>query len=282
MITSATLGRIGPAIGNPGGQGGVFTLPDRPGMLLKKYHDWVTVNPDGLVALVEWMAGLPARSQRVLRRLTSWPTEVVDCGNGHWGILIRRADVRFFHRVEGEMIPRDLSWAFCADAANFAGLEPAAPHVAVTLVYQWACVLDVMHANGLAYGDLSAGNILWSGSRRPEILVLDCDSAHLLGSPRALADAQTPLWDCPWKGVDDIDRDRYKLALAFLRLYFRYQGPITKDVDQLDVPAQPAITRTVAELLAAGLHSRGPRPTAKEWLDPLSRLERGVRMRRAA
>lgn len=272
----------GGALLGSGGQGDVYELDSHPGQLLKRYRQGVAVDVAGLTALVAWRSSLAPRDRAIIDQHTAWPTDVVDCEDGTHGILMQRASDDYFHVVEGDTLPRDISWAFMVDAARFSGLQPASPTAAVAIMFQLVTVFDILHRNGVAYGDLSSTNVLWSGGSRPSILLIDCDSAGVVGQPRALAEAQTPLWSCPWPGVEGQERDEFKLAVAFLRLYFRYEGPLTSTTRNIQVPAHPPVTRDAADLLGAGLMQVSLRPSAADWVPALRQLERGLRARKVA
>jgi hypothetical protein len=279
MITLSKLGRIGPVL-NVGGQGTVYELLDRPGELLKRYHSWVTVDVTGLVSLADWQSTLAAGEQARLAATTAWPIDVVDCEDGTFGIVMQRAPDAFWQVVHQDKVPRDLSWAFMADAVRFAGLRPASPVAAVIMLYQLMTVFELFHRNGVSYGDMSSTNVLWSGGNRPVVFVLDCDSAAVEGYPRALKGARTTLWGCPWPGVVARELDEYQLAVAFLRLYFRYEGPLDATTRRIQLPAQPPVPRAAADLLAAGLREVGIRPAASDWLTVLRPMERGLKARK--
>lgn len=278
MIKLSSL-QVGALIGR-GGQGDVYQIVSRPGQLLKRYRQDVAVDVRGLTALVSWRSSLTPRDRAIIDQHTAWPADIVDCEDGTHGILMQRASDNYFHFVEGDTFPRDISWAFMVDAARFAGLQPAPPTAAVAIMFQLVTVFDVFHRNGVAYGDLSSTNVLWSGGSRPNIFVIDCDAACVIGQPRALAEAQTPLWSCPWPGVEGQERDEFKLAVAFLRLYFRYEGPLTSTTRNIQVPAHPPVTQDAADLLGAGLMQVSLRPSAADWVPALRRLERGLRARK--
>ena len=280
MINAADLA-LGPMISD-GGQGMVFELTDDDTRVLKQYKAGVTVDPDGLVALADWRAGLAGKDLAVIDQHTAWPEQVVAFDDGTHGFLMRKAPASFWHVVEGARVPRDLTYAVSQDAARFVGLRPASPGEAVAVVFQLATVFDVFHRNGVAYGDLSSRNLLWTGGSRPSTLLIDCDAAGVEGAPRALQEAQTPLWDCAWDGVEGRERDEYKLALLFLRLYWHFEGIIGDSTPQVQVPASRPAQREVGELLGAGLWRVSLRPSAADWLPSLRELERGLRRTRAA
>jgi DNA-binding helix-hairpin-helix protein with protein kinase domain len=280
MIQLSAL-QVGRLLGG-GGQGDVYELDSNPGRALKRYKQNVAVDVMGLAALVNWRTNLSPSDKVIIDRHTAWPLDVVDCGNSTCGIVMNRAPDDFWHVVEGDSLPRDLSWAFMVDAARFVGLQPASPIAAVQMMFQLATIFDVFHRNGVVYGDLSARNVLWSGGGRPAVLLIDCDAAEVAGQPRALKEAQTPLWNCPWPGVEGQERDEFKLAVAFLRLFFRYEGPLSDTTRNIQVPAYPPVTRAAADLLSAGLKQVSIRPNAADWLPALRQLERGLKARKAA
>jgi hypothetical protein len=280
MIKLSSL-RVAKLLGS-GGQGDVYELSSDPGRLLKRYRTGVTVDEAGLIALVDWRKHRLPKDVAIIDKHTAWPLEVVDCEDGTFGIVMNRAPDDFWHSVEGDTLPRDISWAFMVDAARFVGLQPASPVAAVMMMVQLATVFDIFHRNGVAYGDLSAANVLWTGGGYPSVLLIDCDAAGLIGQPRALQEAQTPLWNCPWPGVEGQERDEFKLAVAFLRLFFRYEGPLSDSRRNIQIPAYPPVTRDAADLLGAGLKQVTIRPSASDWLPALRLLHRGLKARKVA
>jgi hypothetical protein len=281
-LRKLTATDIGPMLGQSGGQGSVYELAGEPARLIKLYHPHIKVEMAGLDALVAWRHGLNRTDRAVIDRSTAWPQDTVEVDDGRVGIEMPRAPGKFFHIVQGKRADRNLSWAYLADATRWAGQEPAAPAVAVRVVKQLASVFDVFTRNGIAYGDLSHSNVLWSGGHRPDIYLIDCDAAWVVGGQRGLEEAQTALWTCPWPGVQGQERDAYKLALAFLRVVMRFEADLDGNVRTLDAPAHPPVTVEVVELLEAGLRERGPRPEPGRWIPALDTLERGLRARRIA
>ena len=122
---------------------------DRPGELLERYHSWVTVEVAGLVSLADWQAtgGRRACETGLLDR-------VADRCGGLRGRHIRHRDERapdaFWQVVDQEKLPRDLSWAFMADAVRFAGLQLVSPVATVIMLYQLMTVFELFTATASA------------------------------------------------------------------------------------------------------------------------------------
>lgn len=281
MIDVAQVGTVGALVAQPGGQGSVHYLPDKPGHLLKLYGSATTVDVTALEELCRFPDRLTGADKALLSRATAWPMQVVDVGGGKVGVVLPVAPDRFFHTVEGDRKPRGLDWAFRADSCRFAGLSPASPVAAVVMMRQICQVFDLFSRHHVAYGDVSGNNLLWSGGRRPEVFFIDCDSASFVGQPRALPAAWTLLWDCPWSAAGDLEQDAYKFSLLFLRLYWHYEGTVSATSRDLILPADPPVTSEIVELLESGLKEQTSRPSPGNWAAALGRLEQALRRRAA-
>ncbi|MBO0731211.1 MAG: hypothetical protein J2P57_18285, partial [Acidimicrobiaceae bacterium] len=116
--------RVGPLLAE-GGQGRVYALADRPGVVLKAYR--APLDRADLDGLVAWAEGLPPDLDRPLAA-AAWPTEVVvDAAAGAngagadgraVGLLMPRAPRRFTLRhKDGSAHLATLSY-LCADPAQ--------------------------------------------------------------------------------------------------------------------------------------------------------------------
>ena len=115
-----------------GGQGDVYELSSDPGQTAQAVP--ARASPSTRRASSPSSTGastLPPKDMAIIDKHTAWPLEVVDCEDGTYGILMNRAPQEYWHTVEGDTLPRDLSWAFMVDAARFVGLQPATPLAAV-------------------------------------------------------------------------------------------------------------------------------------------------------
>jgi hypothetical protein len=285
IVRVERLGPIGARVGSPGGQGTVYELVDHPGWLYKRYHDDLDVDPDGLVALVRWRDGLTGRDQQIVDLRTAWPRCVVAHDDG-FGVVFQRAHQRFTHRLEEQILHTDLQFA-CLDEGAWGGAGPVGPRAAVTIVYRYAQVLDVLHRGGVAYGDLSFTNMFWSaGTPRPHILVIDCDAAWVTSGPRGLPPGETYLWVDPWTGFGSDEAratDLLKLALLFVRTYYTtikdFLGESTRSIG---LKAEPPVSGRVARLLECALAQDATKrrdAAADRWFAPLVAMDRRLEAR---
>ena len=290
-----------------GGEGRVWELADRPGVLFKEYRR--PIDPAGLAGLVEWAAAgamRPGTEERV-RRSTAWPDAVVLDGTEASGLLMPRAPRRFSlrHR-DGVARLATLSY-LTADpvrraAAYGIDLPAQADPTRLGIAYALARVLEAMELAdpSVGHGDLSARNVLWSTQRGPEVFVLDCDNGERFGPDGAPLGssgrrrAMTPNWDDPAVTPGDnpgIGADRYSLALIFLRIVGAGHFPVQKrqkageGIDiEFDLP--PAVLRSpvmapdapIWSLVGRALSVAAPdsRPPASTWAAALHDLLAGL------
>jgi serine/threonine protein kinase len=137
------------------------------------------------------------------------------------------------------------------------------------LVTAIAASLEIFHRHGIAVGDLSPKNTLFSLKPQPAVFFIDCDAMRFQG--RSVApQLETPGWEVravnPTEELGTPEADSYKLALLALRLFAGDQG--TRDVGRLP----QSMPGDVRQLIRAGL-SRSPRdrPIPSDWTRPLAR-----------
>ena len=126
--------------------------------------------------------------------------------------------------------------------------------------------LAILHGHGIAVGDLSPKNILFSLTPNPRCFFVDADAMRLSGRG-ALPQAETPDWEISTVSSEELATkatDRYKLGLLVLRLLAGDQS--TRDPRSLPRSAPAAIRDLVVRAL-----DRGPtyRPAAADWVAPL-------------
>ncbi len=273
----AELGRVGPELGKAGGQGRVLELLDQPNHLLKTYHPETAVDPEGLISLIEFRRDLDASERDVLDQVAAWPLAAVQFQNGNWGVVFQRAPGQFWQQTTEGSLLREVQFAFC-EAATWRGLRLPPRRAAVRIARGYAGLLNLLHRHGVIYSDLNQSNLLWVAGRRTRVFLIDCDSAWCRDAPRGLGRADHPMWADrrpPVVGdfASELESDRFKLALLFVRLYYRTTWIPSADTPALTLSEDPPVTRWVADLIGRGLHHRTQRPTAKEWIDALGDLD---------
>jgi len=240
--------RAGPLVAE-GGEGRVYELVDRPGVLYKAYRRPMPRGPlDALIAWQRRSAETHPELARRVRAAAAWPDAVVTEPGAPEGtvsgILLPRAPRRFSlrHR-EGTSRLATLSY-LTADPGQRAAaygltLPPPVTVERLGIVYALARLLEAFEGSdpAIGHGDLSTKNVLWSLERGPEVFVLDCDSCeryHLDGSvvdDHGRDRATTPNWDdpaIPARGNPTLASDRYSLALIFLRVVGAAHFPIQR------------------------------------------------------
>ncbi len=301
--------RAGPLVAE-GGEGRVYELVDRPGVLYKAYRRPARRAPlEGLIAWERCSAETrPELARRVLAA-AAWPQAVVTEPGAPEGtvsgILLPRAPRRFYlrHR-EGTNRLATLSY-LTADpgqraAAYGLALPPPVSVERIGVVYALARVLEAFQAAepAIGHGDLSTKNVLWSLERGPEVFLLDCDSCERYHPDGSVVEdtgrsrAMTPNWDDPAVapgGNPSPTSDRYSLALIFLRVVGAAHFPIQRRQRNDDcsgigidfgVPQGARRARSlrdgamVWDLCSRSLSAREPegRPGAAVWVAALEEI----------
>ncbi|MCT2589411.1 hypothetical protein LHJ74_05610 [Streptomyces sp. N2-109] len=272
LATLATGEKIG-----DGGQGEVLAVRGHDTLLYKSYRAPERVNGHSLAALVRVRRALPPERRARLDAQTAWPLcRVVDGGRGDRtaGFLMHRA-------------PSSMTWRAPSGAAKLTELQflLRAPRPAWQDVVQPAAgqrrelalalveLVERLHNLQLVLGDVSQANVLWTVRPQAAVYLLDCDGFRTTGSDPVLAQAETPDWHDPLAtpGTATVDSDRYKAALAVVRILTRdaYASPGKPPAlvpGELDDRQEGAVRRRLAE--ADGAY--GSRPTLAEWRTALS------------
>ncbi|WP_327635298.1 hypothetical protein OHB24_35620 [Kribbella sp. NBC_00482] len=261
-----------------GGQGNVFALMNDAQQVFKEYHtpDHPAFRPDTLRQLVTERSKIRCEGTGI-EAWTAWPLSVVTDGPRTVGFLMRRAPSDFILEVGGERKLADLGFLGSQPKLIWGKVQlPTVPD-RIVIVRDLARVMDALHQQNIVIGDLSFANVLWAGPPQPRIMMLDCDGLRYEGREPVLPQAETPDWDDPQakphtRTKPTIDRDRYKLALAVLRVLTTSLDARPTPTTSLD-PAlfeQPDQALRVQDLLRRAGGSVGSRPTAKEWMQVLS------------
>ena len=259
---------LGEELGD-GGQGKVYALADRPGDVLKRYHDPAIAAgaPHRLAALTEAAGQLHANG-RPSGQWAALPHTIVVEGDQCIGFLMQRIPATFMLVVGGRPRPADLSYLAAVPKPVWGDVALPDDAGRVAVLAQYCAVVHALHTAGLVLGDMSFGNVLWSTAPQPSVLLLDCDSI-------SEADGGGPIqfdtldWDDPLATPGsraDADRDRYKLALAILRVLARELSIRPEHTNTADLRLPESVGRAaVGDLARRAAGPRGTRPTAAEW-----------------
>lgn len=254
-----------------GGQGQVVEVPGA-GLVAKWYLRPDDLDPAALTRLVAWRRSLPAAQRDAVDLVACWPRAVLLRDGRAAGVLLPRAPSAFADTVRlpsGGSVPvlRELQY-LVADEASLARRGRAAVDHGGRLRVLAALAESValLHQRGVVVGDLSVKNVLWSlTADRAGTYLLDCDALRLTGTNPPLPQVNSPGWDDPaFPGTQNQQSDRYKLALAVLRV-------VANDFHTRDPERAAAVLgHELLPLVRAGLAARpGARPPASTWAGQL-------------
>lgn len=253
----------------------MFALEDQPANVFKQYHNPADpeFNEQALQWLVAERAGI-AFEGRAVDEWAAWPSAVVKDGAQAVGFLMRRVPVDFTITINGQAKLADLSFVASQPRPLWAQVPLPSDEECVQLVHHLAGAMRALHQRGVVMGDISFLNVVWARTPSPRIMLLDCDGMRRGTDPPVLPQAETLDWEdplAPSGSPPTIERDRYKLALAVLRV-------LTRDLEATPTPTTrvelrglsgPSTDRVLALLQAAA----GPlalRPSASDWIAALS------------
>lgn len=228
-----------------------------------------------LTDLVDFRSGLSAGNRAILDDAAAWPLCLVTDRGTVCGFLMQLIPSVFFGQQllpskRTVTLPVKCQWLVVDPGkADSAGIDvPRADDLPARLVLcaKLCHLLGVLHRAGIVYGDLSLNNVMFSAATPPRIMVVDCDAAQSPRSPR-ITQAHTPDWVPPESvaggAAQDIETDRYKLALFILRVlspgaHASQTVDPSRVVDVFDLQGNT--------MMRAGLSSdRCGRPSAKDW-----------------
>lgn len=293
-VRKADLGKLVPLA--QGGFGQVFRvdgflLPGDPAALA--YKEFTTAHAEqarSATTAVAFRAGLSDEDRADLDRCCAWPKALVEDPPGHvCGLLMPLIPAEFFCRQtdpdsgQPTSRPRSLAWLAASTAQRDAAKVdiPAIDRVErLILLAHLVYAIGRLHRHGWVFGDVSAGNAVFSLSPL-RLMLIDCDGAAELSNLKR-KQYSTPLWDppeCPIEPVpgqagtqDLLDRetDVYKIGLAILRCLTPGKGAAsarkpTRMAGELDATGQALLARALGE-------DRKDRPVAKDLYSYLRQL----------
>lgn len=265
--------RIGAKIAD-GGQGSVYELLDQPRTVFKQYHDPESrdFRPSALRALVLEASSLSVAGKPV-HTWAAWPTSLVLDDGAVVGFVMPRVPEEFTLAIGGTHRLADLSYLASEPRPLWGNVSLPDLAERLAIVRHLAMVMQALHQRRLILGDLSFTNVLWCRVPAPQVLLLDCDGIAPAGNLPVLPRAETIDWndpEDPHAAGPALDRDRYKLACAIVRILTRSLDARPESsglqVSTGDLSRDARLSRVVKE--AAGpLDSR---PAAAAWVAALS------------
>jgi hypothetical protein len=217
--------------------------------------------------MVDLIRTLPGPTAEWLCTIAAWPAALVERQGRISGFLMRTVPYEYYfdyRGFDGTFTRKLATTEFLLN--NDAYTSSIGLYVdergRLRLLADLAAKLSRLHALGIAVGDMSPKNLLFTAESGPRCFLIDCDTMRINGRG-VLPQAETPDWQIPAgeeKGT--ASSDGYKLALLAVRLFARDQT--SRDPGVLPAAAEPRL----AELARAAL--RGPaanRPAPGEWAE---------------
>jgi hypothetical protein len=264
---------LGDRLGS-GGQGTVHRvlnrkINDRWPVAYKEYNADArdAADIDALRAMVDLVPALSGSTAEWLCTMAAWPAALVEREGRVSGFLMRTVPDEYYFDYRGfdGGVTRKLATvefllnddAYTRSIGLFVDERER-----LRLLADLAVRLSRLHALGIAVGDMSPKNLLFTAGSGPGCFLIDCDTMRVNGRG-VLPQAETPDWQIPAgeeKGTPP--SDAYKLALLAVRLFARDQA--SRDPGVLPVAAEPKL----AELARAALHGQAAdRPSPGEWAE---------------
>ncbi|MFD8822609.1 hypothetical protein ACFV1C_09650 [Streptomyces sp. NPDC059605] len=245
----------------------------------KEYSPTVLAELDVAVlsAQVDLPGALGATEGRWLCDSTAWPAAVVRRNGQVCGLLMRMVPDRFQFTLKGltSTSPAsrrlaNLEYLLNTDAYITGIGLGISDSDRVLLLADLAVTLSRLHRIGIAVGDLSPKNLLFTIDPAPQCFLIDCDAMRLHGAT-ALPQAETPDWQVPG-GEEKATpaSDVYKLGLLAIRLFAR-------DQTTTDPSALAAISPELGDLARTSLDpDPARRPTSNAWVEQLTATSHAV------
>jgi hypothetical protein len=225
-----------------------------------------------LESMPAYLESLPFAEGMELLSQAAWPCRLVDDGGRVAGFVMPAIPDAFFVQMRK-------SSGVSREAAEFQHLLNDDSFLArrqidlsdrrrYELLAETTRALSVFHRHGIAVGDLSPKNLLFTYEPDPGVYFLDCDAMRFQGQS-VMPQVETPGWEVravnPGEDLGTEASDSYKLGLLALRL-------LTGSQDRRDPARLPRkVPVAIRDLIAAAL-SADParRPEPANWITPLN------------
>jgi DNA-binding helix-hairpin-helix protein with protein kinase domain len=253
-----------------GAQGDVYRVAGAQGLVFKRFHQ-AAIRDISLRSLVKWRSSLSTADRTALDAWTAWPqAEVTQDGIKDCGFTMARVPSEFEVRLVKKTRLRELHFLLYPIKPAWAAVGNVSAQSRLEIAQDLARLVAFLHAHELVVGDLSATNVLWRVDKPSKVYLIDTDGCRFRGSKPATEQLDTPDWNDPQApGGATLDSDRYKLALAVLRIVLADHRVRPDDHPMLPPVVGGALRSTFQRLLAA-TGTKGSRPTAEDWMGALT------------
>jgi len=288
-VEKASLGTLSQL--GVGGQGIVYLAPaarmaNGAQAVYKEYLPAVRPNIrfDVLEEMTAFHGALSDADGARLTSAAAWPVQLVTEAGQPCGFLMPAISEEF--RVE-QVLPSGKHADVEAELQHLLNPEEVLVKrgTTVTLADRYQVLRETaelllwLHGEGIAVGDLSAKNILYSVTPYPRTFLIDCDSMAFHGASVG-TQVETPGWDVRAVSQEPLatpSTDAYKFGLVALRLLIGDQ--FTRDPMRL-----PAfVPGDIRDLIARSISPRPDlRPGLHEWVRPLATAARETSMQQPA
>lgn len=226
-VALASLDPLGDELGS-GGQGTVYALPQSrsPSLVYKAYSEDVLADLDAdvLADMIELPSGLPGQDRCKLLATAAWPRDIVTDGDRVCGFTMALVPRQFHTKLKllkGHQVCLAQTQLLLNPPDYLDRVELRIDdQFRLELLADIAGTLRLFHRLGLAVGDLSPKNLLYSGTGKPCCHFIDCDAMQLNGRT-VLPQMETIDWKVPAGNgaLGSKDSDAYKFALLCVRLF---------------------------------------------------------------
>ncbi len=237
-------------------------------MVYKEYKG-NQVSPNGLRAIVGVRSRLDAAARTKLDTMAAWPVRVVRDTGKVCGVVMPLIPDSFFQervlptgrRARG---PREVQNLFIEPAtAVRLGMPDLSTRQRFAVCRDLAAALELLHGNGVIFGDINAKNALFRLQPEPTVMLVDCDAVRIRGSAAVVRQLSAPDWDPPEGAVLTQPTDLYKFGLFVVRVLSPGQQASTARDPQR---AFRELDNEGRRLVTAALGSASDaRPSAAAW-----------------
>jgi amino acid transporter len=275
-VDAGRLGSLTPLAS--GGQGVVFAVPRlrmqyASSLVFKQYKPAVAgaLDVPVLESMPAYLESLPFADGMELLSLAAWPCRLVEERGRVAGFVMPAIPDGFFVQMrKSSGVSREAAeFQHLLNDENFLarrqiGLSDRRRY---ELLREVARALVVFHRHGIAVGDLSPKNLLFTFAPDPGVYFIDCDAMRFQGRS-VLRQLETPGWEVravnPAEELGTAASDSYKLGLLALRLLAGSQ-------DIRDPARLPKTVAAAIRQLTTGALSADParRPNPADWITPL-------------